>query len=126
MPMIGVGVRRIEGNFGTDISADYAWKKEGEETISSYTAPKVMFLGYLFPQKFTSLYAGLGTSWSGIEIEDNSFHGLFGNASLGAEFNHTSKIKGMLELNCDVPAIAASSQGERPYPLLSLRVGVVL
>lgn len=124
MPMIAVGIKTIEGPFGVEVSADYSWKKENEETISAYTAPKVMLLGYLFPQKATSLYAGLGTSWSGVELEESSFHGLFGNASLGAEFNPSDKIQGIFEINCDVPAVAASSQGERPYPLVSVRVGL--
>lgn len=124
MPMIGVGVRQVEGNFGYDVSADYSWKKEGEETIYSYTAPKLMVLGYLYPQKATSLYAGLGASWSGVEINENTFHGLFGNATLGAEIKTSEKTKAMIEANCDVPALAASSQGERPYPLVSLRVGL--
>jgi len=126
MPMVGVGIKSIDENFGVEVSADYAWKKEGDENVSTYayTAPKVMFLGYLFPQKATSLYAGIGTSWSGVEIEESTFHGLFGNASVGAEFNPSDKVKGIFEVTCDVPAIAASSTGDRPYPLVSLRMGL--
>lgn len=126
LPMIGIGMRRMEGRFATDISTEYAWLKESGQSMDySYTVPKVMILASLFPKSFTSLYLGFGGSFAGVKIDDNEFHGLYGNASIGAEiFNLTDRAKGTIQLDMDVPAIAASSKGNRPYPLVALKLGL--
>ena len=90
-----------------------------------YTVPKVMVLGSFFPKSFTSLYVGAGGSFGGVKLDENEFHGLFANVCVGADlFNLTEKVKGTFQLGVDVPVIAASQQGERPYPLAEIRIGL--
>lgn len=133
MPMFGFGVRRTEGSLATDISADFATKSvEGSEASNfAYTLPKVMVMKSVFPESFSSLYFGVGGSLGGVKMNNNEFHGLFANASVGAElFNLTDKVKGTFQLDLDIPAYAAMSYNDttggtdyRPYPVVALKLG---
>lgn len=128
IPGIGLGYRLASGPSAIDISAAYNRREtrteDGKEETYTYILPKANYLYYLTAKSNNSLYAGGGLAWGGLKTkEQDEFHGIIPNLSLGYEMNRNAAWHSFIQFDVSQPAIAVSQKGDLPKAFAELSLG---
>jgi hypothetical protein len=131
-PGFGAGYRLVAGSSAIDLSASFNRRKSiadaGKEETLHYTVPKADYLYYFSGNSNTSLYAGAGLAWGGVQTKKidgskNNFVGLISNIALGYELNRSGTIRTFAQLDVSQPAIAAVKDGAFPKAFAEFSLG---
>lgn len=132
LPGFGVGYRLVAGSSAIDLSASFNRLKSvvdaGKEETFHYALPKADYLYYFSSNSNTSLYAGAGLAWGGVQTKKidgskNTFIGLIPNVALGYELNRSGTIRTFAQLDVSRPAIAAVKDGAFPKAFAEFTLG---
>jgi hypothetical protein len=128
LPGVGLGYRLAAGSSAFDFSASFNGREtrieESKERTYVYTLPKANYLYYISSSKNNSLYAGGGMAWGGVKTkEQDEFHGLIPNVTVGYEMNRNATLRTFLQIDVSQPALAAIQQGSLPKAFAEVSLG---
>lgn len=132
-PVISLGKRFEMGDSALEISTSWGNNDQHDgEKLSYFAFPKITYIVFHNPQANAGFFYGGGLSYSSIKKsfniysneENKKFKGIFGEGTIGYEFNRSAKICPALYVDISQPIVAESKYGRQPGPALLLGMSV--
>ncbi len=123
MPGFGVGIRSESPTSAVDCSFSYATvETKNDEQIFHYFTPKLLYLKYLNSHSPSAIFLGFGSAWAGIENDSSneSFHGLAGVISAGIEYNRSSRIRQIYQIDIHEPLLGLTPMDSIMMPIVEM------
>lgn len=119
MPGGGIGIRSESEKSAVDCSWSYAMvQTEDNKQIINAFAPKLVYLRYLNSHSPSALFAGFGGTWAFMQnqVRNEEFNGLAAVASAGIEYNRSSRIRQIYQIDLHQPVIGLTPM-KNGYPM---------
>lgn len=126
MPGAGFGIRSESEKSAVDCSFSYAKMetKDGVEHENIF-APKLVYLRYLNAYSPSALFVGFGGAWALMKTHStkkrsDEFNGLAGVASMGIEYNRSSRIRQIYQVDLHQPVIGLTPMEKYIMPVVEV------
>lgn len=127
MPGAGIGIRSESTTSAVDCSYSYAASKSDDgKMIYHMFVPKLLYLKYLNSHSPSALFVGFGSTWAIIhnEVRSEEFNGIAGVLSAGMEYNRSSRIRQIYQIDVHQPVIGLERVNSWITPVVEMSFGL--